>query len=212
VCSKERIVRLNAETLKFKGKVHAMGMEIPFAGEYSCQGPDQLRTVIEFEVNGQKVPVTKILNRDRGWIRMGDVLKEMTPDEVKEAQEDTHEHWVRTLVPLADKAYKLSILGDSRVANRPALAIRVSCQGRRDVNLYFDKESFLLLKSEMLSKDEQTGKEVNREFLNSDFKEVGGLKEPMKFVMKKDGKLLLEADVEEIRRNENLDDSVFAKP
>ena len=34
----------------------------------------------------------------------------------------------------------------------------------------------------------------------------------MKFVIKKDGKPFLEAEVEEVKRLEKIDDSTFAKP
>ena len=70
----------------------------------------------------------------------------------------------------------------------------------------------MLLKTEMRVKDEMSGQEVNQESYYSDYKEVNGLKEAMKFVIKKDGKPFLEAEVEEIRRQEKVDDSVFAKP
>src|SRR5262249_50730396 len=162
---------------------------------------------IDADFNGQKIPVIQILNRDKGWAKIGDMLMDMTEEQVKEAQEGAHESWIATLVPLKDKAYTLSSLGEVKIENRPALGFRVSGKDHRDVNLYFDKDNFLLLKSEMRIKDEDSKMELNQETYFSDFKEVGGLKEPMKFVIKKDGKPFLEAEVEEVRRQEKVDDS-----
>jgi hypothetical protein len=208
----EKIAKLKAVTFKLKGKIHTMGMEIPFTGEVISQGADQSKATIDIEVNGQKITVTEALNHDKGWNKIGDMLMDKTEDQVKEAQESGHESWIATLIPLRDKAYTLSSLGDVKVDDRPALGIRVSGKGHRDVNLYFDKENGLLLKSEMRVKDEESGQEVNQESYFSDYKEVNGLKEPMKIVIKKDGKAFLEADVEETRRQDKIEDSAFAKP
>jgi len=117
-----------------------------------------------------------------------------------------------TLIPLKDKAVNLSTLGEIKVDDRPALGVRVSSKGHRDINLYFDKETHLLVKSEMRVKVEATGMEANQETFYGGHKEVGGIKEPMKFVIKRDGKPYLNAEVEEVRRGEKVDDSVFAKP
>jgi len=208
----EKIAKLKALTIKFKGKIQQMGMEIPFAGEVISQGADQNKVSIDIDVNGQKIAVNTILNRDKGWTKIGDMLTDMSEEQLKEAQEGAQESWIASLVPLKDKAYTLSSLGEVKVNDRPALGIRVASKGHRDVNLYFDKDSSLLLKTEMRVKDEMSGQEVNQESYYSDYKEVNGLKEAMKFVIKKDGKPFLEAEVEEIRRQEKVDDSVFAKP
>ncbi len=208
----EKIAKLKAVTIKFKGKVQLMGAEAPFAGDIASQGADQTKVQIDLDDNGQKFSVTTILNRDKGWNKIGDMLKEMTEDELKEAQEGAYENWVASLVPLKDKAYTLSSLGEGKVDDRPTLGVRVSSKGHRDVNLHFDKDTGMLLKSEMRVKDEDTGMEVNQESFYSDYKEIGGLKEAMKFVIKKDGKPFLEAEVEEVKRLEKIDDSTFAKP
>src|SRR5262249_23093088 len=184
---------------------------IAIAGETAIQGTDQIRSVIALGNKGQ-VPSYKVLNRDKGWVKIDDMLMPMAENEVKATQDEIHEVWVRSLVPLkGNSAYTFSPLGDAMVEDAPALGIRVSCEGHKDVNLYFDKGTFLLLKSEMRVKDND-GKEVNREFINSHFKEIGGLKEPTRFVIKKDGRLFMEIEVEDISRVEKLDDSIFAKP
>lgn len=208
----EKIANHKAVTIMFNGKIHQMGMEVPFKGEVVSQGIDQNKVQVHVDVNGQKLAVIQILNRDKGWTKIGDMLMDMTEEQVKEAREGAHESWIATLVPLKDAAYTLSSLGEVKVEGKPALGFRVSSKGHRDVNLFFDKENFLLLKSEMRIKDEDSGMEVNQESYYSDHKEMGGLKEPMKFVIKRDGKLYLEAEVDEIRREEKVDDSNFAKP
>jgi hypothetical protein len=208
----EKIGKLKAVTIKFKGTIHQSEMNIPFTGEIITQGADQTRVILHAEINGQAFTITEVLNRDKGWKKEDNATKEMSKDELKEAQEGAHETWVTTLLPLTDKAYTFSALGETKVDDRPTSGVRVSTKGHRDVNLYFDKDTHLLVKSEMRVRDEATGMEVNQESFYGDYKEVAGIKEAMKFVIKRDGKPFLDALVEEIRREEKVDESLFAKP
>jgi hypothetical protein len=210
--SEEKLTKLRSATIKIKGTVHHLDMDIPFTGEITTQGPDQSRVVIQAKINAQNFTITEILNRDKGWKKDDNGTQEMTADELKEAQEGANESWVATLVPLKDKAYTLSTLGETKVGDRPALGVRVSSKGRRDVNLYFDKDTNLLVKSEMRVKDEQARMEMNQETFFSDYKDVSGVKEAMKFSIKRDGQPYLDAEIEDIRRQEKVEDSVFAKP
>jgi hypothetical protein len=89
----------------------------------------------------------------------------------------------------------------------------VSHQGHRDVSLYFDKETGLLVKSvQTVKAQELGGQEVKQEFFQKDYKEVGGVKVPTKHVFLRDGKKYVEAEGTEIKLLEKLDDGTFGKP
>jgi hypothetical protein len=89
----------------------------------------------------------------------------------------------------------------------------VSVEKRKDVNLYFDKECGLLVKSENRAiAQEQGGKEVNQEIFYSEYKEIDGAKVATKFLIKHDGKKFVEAESHDIQAAGKLDDSVFGKP
>ena len=49
--------------------------------------------------------------------------------------------WAWTLVPLLDKESKLALLADVDVEGKPAAGIRLTREGRREISLYFDKDS-----------------------------------------------------------------------
>jgi hypothetical protein len=208
----EKLAKLKAVTIRFKGTLHGAGGDVPFTAELVTQGSDQSRLALDGEVNGMKFTFVQVLNRDKGWNKVNDAVEELNADKLAEAKEGAYESWAATLTPLKDKAFALSSLGEVKVENRPAFGVRVSSKGHRDVNLYFDKESSLLVKVERRVKDEESGMEVNQESNYSDFKEADGFKEAMKIVVKKDGKPFVEATVEEVKREEKIDDSIFAKP
>ena len=114
-------------------------------------------------------------------------------------------------MPLKGKAFRLAPLGEVNIDKRPARGVWVSSKGHRDVNLYFDKETGLLVKTETRVKDDND-QEVTEETFLGDYKEVQGTKQATKLTVKRDGELYLESEVTDYRLAEKLDDRVFAKP
>ena len=49
--------------------------------------------------------------------------------------------WVWTLVPLLDKDSKLALLPDLEVDGGPAAGLKISREGRKDISLYFNKDT-----------------------------------------------------------------------
>src|SRR5262249_39850304 len=140
-------------------------------------------------------------------------LVEMAADEVAEEREQMYADWVAALVPLSDKSYSLSALGEVKVEGKPAVGVRVSKKGQRDVNLYLDKGSGLVVKYEHVLKDVKAGgKEFNQECFFSDYKDFAGTKMPTRFVIKRDGALYIEGVCSDIRPEPKPDPSVFEKP
>jgi hypothetical protein len=56
--------------------------------------------------------------------------------------------WAHSLVWLKTKRYKMAPLGNSRIDDRPVVGIKVSPGTGRELRLYFDRETNLLLKRE----------------------------------------------------------------
>lgn len=200
------LAKYNAATWTEKGKYYGMGEGLPYTGKYAVQWPDKFR----MEIEGVFLIV---VNGEKGWTGMGGESREMTKEQLDEQREQLHESWVATLLPLKDKTFTLTLAGEQEVAKRPAVGVNVSSKGHRDVKLLFDKETGLLVKSESTVKAEELGgREVTQEVLFQDYKDVGGIKTPAKFVMKRDGKLFIEAEMLDLKPAEKLDESTFGKP
>lgn len=203
------LAKIVGSTMKMKGTIHVQNMALEFTGEVSTQGADQQRAAVELAIGGQKVTVISVLNRDKGWIKIADNTTALDKDRLVEAQEAAHAGSLGRLLPLRDKAYKLALLGEIEVDNQPALGVRVSREGRRDVNLYFDKKTHRLVKTEARVKDEATGQEMTQEaFLgNYDDKSIA-----LKITVKRDGNPHVQAEIHDFKAFDKLDDSVFDKP
>ncbi|HVK10985.1 MAG TPA: hypothetical protein VM597_19610, partial [Gemmataceae bacterium] len=208
----ETLAKFPAVTVGFKGTFHGMGQEIPMTGQVTSQGVDRIKMDMEIEAGGQKIRVVNVITKDAGWTKVADNLMELGKDQLAEGLAQAHAGYVATLVPLKDKAYTLASTGEIKVNEKPAVGVKVSTKGQRDVTLYFDKESGLLVKSEHLVKDEGSGQEVQEETFYADYKEVQGTKQAMKFKVNRDGKLFMEGEATEYHLSEKLDDNTFAKP
>jgi hypothetical protein len=195
-----------------KGTFHGLGAAIDFTGELAAQGGDQQKIVIDTEAGGQKLRIVHLVNHDKAWLQYNDQTQELEGDDLAEARELAWCEWVSTLIPIKAPAFSLAIVGEAIIDNRPAIGITASSQNHRDVNLFFDKESGLLAKTEKRVKDETSGQEVTEETLLSEYKAVQGTKQATKFIVKRDGKLYSEGEVSDFQLTEKLDDGVFAKP
>jgi hypothetical protein len=210
-----KLGEMKATTFKIKGKYYGMGAGIDYTGEYAIQPPDRFRVQMEIDANGTKFVFIEILDGDKGYRKVGDMATtELDKEQLAEAIENAYAGRVEALVPLIkDKGFELSPLGEVKVEDRAAVGVRVSHKGHRDINLFFDKTTGLLVKSERTVKDLMMGgKEFAQEELPSDYKDVGGVKHPMKIVIKRDGKDFVDGELSDFEVQDKLDASVFAKP
>lgn len=169
-------------------------------------------SVISSSIDGQAISLISVVNKDKGWLKINNDTIDMPAEQLKETKESAYSGWVATLLPLKDKAFTLSPFGETEIAGRKAVGVNVTREGHRPINLFFDKETFGLVKSETRVKDETTGQEVTEESTMSEYKTIEGVLQPTKITIKRDGKPHADVEVEEYKPFEKLDDSVFAKP
>ena len=210
----DNLAQYKADVLKIKGAVHVSGLDIDFTGEISFQQPDKSRTVIEGTVMGTNFKSTRVVNGDKGWIDDPQGARDMSKEELAEAREAHNANAIGRLAVLTDKAYTLSTVGELKVGDKEAVGILVKRKGYRDVSLFFDKKTHLLLKSETRVKDPQGGGDTDftQEAFYDDYKKVGDLQVAHKLTIKRDGKAFLESEATEFKPEEKLDDGLFAKP
>jgi len=199
--------------LKGKGTVSIMGMDLEYTAELWDQQPDKQKGVFEFAIMGQNFTLTQVYNGGKGWRNLMGKTMAVEDDELKEFKQTMNAERVAGLVDLKDKAYKLSSLGEVKVNGRAAVGILVARQDYRDVSLFFDKATHLLVKTETRAKDPNTMQEATQEKLFTDYKELApGFQVPSKLVINFDGKKFLDMTISEARMVEKHDASIFAEP
>lgn len=208
----ETLAKLKAITVKGKGTLHEKE-DTPFTTEVSIEGADRARIVIESKDDGKPTKEVQVLDGDKGWTKTDDeAAKELDDAMRKDMKNWLYISWVTTLVPLRDKDFQLTPLGDSRVGNRPVVGLRVSHMGHKDVELFFDKETGLLAKSRAQVKDLENDREVTESTVYDQYKDVQGTKQPTKITTFWDGKPREDLELTDIRLAEKLPAKAFAKP
>jgi len=119
---------------------------------------------------------------------------------------------VTRLTNLKNKTYDLSSLGETKVQDKPAIGVRVTSKSHKDINLYFAKDSGLLIKFDHRTVDLNTMQEVNEERIITEYQDKDGLKEPKRAVVNRDGKKYIEVEVIEVKYLDDIDDTQFSKP
>lgn len=206
----EELKKVQVSVSQFKGKIQSPVGELDISGEISSDKDQRQRVSLQFEVMGNKVDVLTVLKNDGGWAKANDVFIDLSADQVTEAREQTHGHWVATLLPLLGPEYKLAGRGEVKVQDKPAYGVIVSRADRRDVQLFFDKETHLLVKTEQRVKDE-TGKELTEESFFSNYQDKEA-RQPMKVTVRRDDMPYMEAEVTSFVTRDKLEDSLFEKP
>jgi hypothetical protein len=208
-----KLTKFNAIQTKLKGTLELFGASVPFTQEGYSQAPAKIKEVLHLEIMGQNITVATVFNGDKGWISPNGMTMDMDEQVLEVMKEASYIRAFAGYTPLKDsKRFQLASLGDLKVNNRPAVGIKVSSQGHKDVNIYFDKETGLMAKIEHRTTDLQSMQEVAEERIVTEYQEVDGLKTAKKLLIQRDGKKFMEAEIEEVKFVDKIDDAEFAKP
>lgn len=104
---------------------------------------------------------------------------------------------------------KVELVGIQKVGDRNTYVIRLTPTIGKPVTRYFDTETFLLVRSDVVS--ETPFGTLNMESYPSEYRVVEGVKIPFQLVMKApSGEMLMK--LTEVRYNVEIDDAKFVKP
>jgi hypothetical protein len=165
---------------------------------------------IDLGVPGRVVTSNKAIDGDKGWIQVMGMTQDMPEKDLAEMKEQKYAEDLDRLGFLKDKSLELSLLKEIKIDDKPAIGVLIKAKGHRDVKLYFDKETGLLVKRE--NRIVQVDKEIPQEVFFGDYQDKDGLKHYRKITAHRDGKKVIDAKVVELEFFDKLDAKVFAKP
>ncbi len=205
----ELMAKFKASVVKGTGTIYLPIATVSFTSESAAQLPKKYKSTLHLEINGMKITQVQMLDGDKATMLLNGKPQELDENMTKEFKEQVHVEYVTSLLPLRGTGFKLTSLGESQVDGKPALGIEVASKGYRDVSLYFDKKTALLVKVGCKAYDPLTMKEVDQEQSYRDFKTKDGLKYPTKSQVTQDGKKFMDLEVTENKNLKKLEDSVF---
>ncbi len=200
-----------AVQIKSKGKIALMG-GIDFTQEVSIQRPNKFKDVMELTINGMKITQTTVYDGKQLWVSAGGQTVELKDKYIEAVKDVIAMMKVMELAFLQDKGLKLAPLGEAKVGDRPAVGVQVSGKAFKDINLYFDKKTGLVVKVERRTVDPMSGNEITEERIVTEYQKLDGRQVAKKVVVNRDGKKFIDVEVTQIEFVDKIEDGEFAKP
>jgi hypothetical protein len=208
----EKLAKAEAFTWKSKGKFIINGSDNNFNSHITVQGFDQYRSEFEGEFNGNAVKGVTVLNGNKGWRKFGDQLIEMNEDQLANEKRSIYLMVIpTTLVALKDKKVEIGTVGEEKVGDKQAVAIKGKGPDGKEFTIYFDKESGVPIKLVAKMSDPRGG-EFTVETSFADYKDFDGIQKATKIESKRDGEKFLEAELTEYKVVDKVDASTFDQP
>lgn len=208
----DRLAKLRADHIRVKGTLMLGAKPVAFVGQTLVQLPDRQKSIIQLSMDGKSQTLVQIVNGDQAWVTLDGQPQKIDAAALNEMRGALALARAMRLVPLlTDRTYELTALGEGKVGDRPVLGVKVSAKGRKDIRLFFDKETGLLVKTEHYL-DDAAGKEVPQEEIYSDFRDLGGYKRPTKIAVFRKGGKVAEMEMVDVKYYESFPEAEFAKP
>jgi hypothetical protein len=197
---------------QYRGTIEVPGTRATVTSDTVARLPNQFRSTITTELRGQKVQVIQVFDGTRGWLSEGGTVRPADKTTLAGWKELAHAAYCAQLIPLlaADKGYQLTALGESDLDGRKVFGLKVSYKGRRDVRLFFDRKTGLLVKKSY--QPHEGGKEALRDEVYRDFKEFGGLKRHTRTTVLLNGTPHAELELVSVKVLDRVDDKEFGRP
>jgi hypothetical protein len=209
----KNLAKFKGVTSKFKGTMEIMGIKADVTGETSMQKPDKVKNVMTLNLNGKSIDIVTVFNGEKLWVAVMGQTKEIDDEKVlKAAREEMQAESAGSLADFLKAPYQLSAIGDVKVKGKDAIGIRVSKKDQKDISMFFDKKTYLVVKTEMRTLDAMTGQEVTQEKFILGYQEKNGMKIAKHVEIVKDGKLFMDLEITDVQVFDKHNDAIFAKP
>jgi hypothetical protein len=168
---------------------------VPFTSEVTVRLPGKFKSVVQMKEGDRTRVVIHEVDGDTLTITADGKPQQVQGSHANQLRQTLELESVMRLAPLLDeKAYALTALGEYQLNDRPVVGVQVKGSGQRDVKLYFDKLTALLVKAEQKI-DGGDGKDVVQETFYRDHREFGGRRRPGRAAVYRDGRKVMEAEL-----------------
>ena len=128
---------------------------------------------------------------------------EMTPEQIKQTQ---NSNMFQDYMANYLKEGKLTLEGEDKVNDKPAYKIKASLDGGNSIEMFIDKNSYLLVKTSTTMN--QGGVDVTADSYMTDFKDNNGVFLPMKTTTSANG-MDFTITFDKVEVNLPMEDSIF---
>ncbi len=208
----EKLAAVKATETKGKGTISIGGNESKMTMHSVVQGTDHVRMRFEATFGDMPIKGVVVLAGDKGWRMFNDQNMEMDKDAIANEKRGLLLQVAPfTILPLRAKGFKLEKAGEDKVNGKAAVGIKVTPPEGKDFTIYFDKDSGLPVRT-VAKVAGFMGDEVTQETTYTDFKDVAGIKRPMKNQVKRDGEKFIDSELIEFKVLDKVDPKTFDEP
>jgi hypothetical protein len=203
--------------VKYKGlrlrlKVILAGPDTkPKTWERLFLAPDKYKDVREGYYLGRRTASVNVTDGKETWTVMEGRAQLLEDKFAEPYKDDAHLMHALRLVPLKGKEYELKAVGETEVDGRTAAGLLVRTRGQKDVTLYFDADSGLLVKTERPVYDIYTEKEAKEERFFRDYPKKDALPYARKVLVVIGGRKDHSYEVSEVKFLEKVDEKEFRR-
>jgi outer membrane lipoprotein-sorting protein len=196
----------SVQSVKYTGKFLTQGMEFPFT--MIQKRGDKMR--IEAEIMGSTM--VQVFDGEKGW-GINPMTGSSDPQPMSGMEEKSFKLQADLdgpLIDYAEKGYTVEYLGEEDVEGTPAYKLKVDTNNGIVMNIFFDKDYFLNIKSSnAITVDEN---EFETQTYSSDYQEVEGMVLPFAIETRSGDQVLNQVMMEKVEYNVEVDESIFVMP
>ena len=195
----------NVKSYKAEGKFESSRLRQP--GVFSAWGKDPHKTLSTIDFPGLGI-VKKGFDGENRWVQTP--LGTFSDDSAKQMAEVERDAEVYRAGKIKDLYETVVMEGKARLSGRDVYVIEGKPEKGPAEKLFFDTESGLLVRWDMVRRNPQRGNIFVKVHLD-DYRDVDGLKVPFKVRFAFES-FDITLKVDELKHNVAIDDAVFAKP
>ena len=207
----DKLDKFKASRSSGKGTISIMGMDLEFTADTVSQLPDKQKTTVKLEIMGNAATIVQLVNGDKLSLTVNGMaapIQDAQKDGLKQALALQK---VMLLTPLlSDNSYEIKAIPGVKVGDKETVGVEVKGKDLKDCKLYFDKATNLIARVDHKGPDPTGINEVTQQVVLSDYKDVQGVKKPMKTVMTHDNQKFMEQTVTKMELSEKIDEKEFS--
>lgn len=204
------LLATKAGTMSFKASISVMGIDLDMNGEAAYAFPDKFKMSMSGELMGQKFTMTQLVNGDSVKMQVQGMDVPVEDKQKDELKQTISNQEISMIAPLLDaKKYTIKAEKDAKVGDNEASVILVTAKGMKDMKLFFDKKTNLLIQTQRQGLDPSGQKDVDEVTELLDYKKVEGIQTPMTLKTSQDGKPFMTMKMTEVKYLEKLDAKKF---
>jgi hypothetical protein len=137
-------------------------------------------------------------------------VNDLPPSQYDAVQNEAYTYWLASLLPVKSRSIQWTMEKESTVDGRGVRVLKATQGNRPTVTLYFDRETFLVLKAAYDGIENL--RPTSKEFVFSAHREFDGQRLPGKVQVFQNGKKIEEWSNESVRFLSSVEDREFSKP